>query len=215
MIPLIFKLIDTDDSCHLHDKQSDLYYWSHRPCRVELELPCVFPIRLLAYPASCHTWLPKNVQFQESYRGEKSPSTSSPNVIILVPPAWGTGPCGSPKPPNGEPDPAACSLLAGLPVLAHRTQENEEEPWKEDEDTNPSPHRSFGEVCSGTLPPACSVNSSLTCIRALFPSCGVNVSGMGSLGFAPKIKLKEGRHAWPVVLVGIPCDTFKISSVPL
>lgn len=28
MIPLIFKLIDTDNSCHLHDKQSDLYYWS-------------------------------------------------------------------------------------------------------------------------------------------------------------------------------------------
>lgn len=61
MIPLIFKLIDTDNSCHLHDKQSDLYYWSYLPCRGELELPCGFPIRLLAYPASCHTWLPKNV----------------------------------------------------------------------------------------------------------------------------------------------------------
>lgn len=45
MIPLILKLIDTEDSCHLHDKWNNLYYWSYLLCKVELELPCGFPIR--------------------------------------------------------------------------------------------------------------------------------------------------------------------------
>lgn len=85
MIPLILKLIDTEDSCHRHDKRSNLYYWSYLLCRVELELPCGFPIRFHPIlPLVMHGYF-HNVWPQEPYRGEKIPTNLSPSVYIGSP----------------------------------------------------------------------------------------------------------------------------------
>lgn len=38
---------------------------------------------------------------------------------------------------------------------------------------------------------------------------------MGNLDFSLKITVKKGKHVWPVIVTGIPFDTFKVSSTPL